>query len=350
VRWTTKSFSPPQRVWGMPAFRFWGVLGLVVAVVVAVAVCAARDVSLAVEGAIVVAAVLTFCTLAMAMKVLIGREALIYYHHEIAVLSVTAALAALLGAPVLDHLDATALGLGAFLVFGRIGCLFGGCCHGRPARGGVRYDAAHPVPLYLLGLPLFPVQALEAALVALLVVVAATLSEPGAAFALYVTGYAVARFGLEELRGDLWRPYRLGLSAAQWTSLAVATVIAALALAGVLPGAGVHVAVVAALAVAALVVRRRTPALLATQHVHELSVLLPGLSPGRADVRQTSLGVRCSAGVSDGHAHYTLSRPDGDLGADDAGALARVILWLRHPDDAGDVVAGAAGTYHLLIR
>ena len=115
-------------------------------------------------------------------------------------------------------------------------------------------------------------------------------------------------------------------------------------------GAGAHVAVLAALAVAALVVRRRTPALLAAQHVRELSVLLPGLSPGRADVRETSLGVRCSAGLSDGHAHYTLSRPDGVLGADDAGALARVILWLRHPDDAGEVVAGAAGTYHLLIR
>jgi hypothetical protein len=330
----------------MPAFRFWGVLGLFGAVVVA----GSRDVSLAVEGAIVLAAILTFCALAMAMKILIGREALIYYHHEIAVLSVTAALAALLGAPVLDHLDATALGLGTFLAFGRVGCLFSGCCHGRPGRGGVRYDAAHPVPLYLLGLPLFPVQALEAALVALLVVVGALLSEPGAAFAFYVTGYAVARFGLEELRGDLWRPYRLGLSAAQWTSLAVASVMAALALAGALPGPGVHLAVVAALVVAALAVRRRTPALLATQHVHELSVLLPGLSPGRADVRQTSLGVRCSAGISDGHAHYTLSRPEGTLAADDAGALARVILWLRHPDDAGDLVAGAAGTYHLLIR
>src|SRR5262245_54279095 len=122
----TTSFSPPQRVLGVPAFRFWGALGLLAAVLVA----GSRDVSLAVEGAIVLAAIGTFCALAMTMKILIGREALIYYHHEIAVLSVTAALAALLGAPVLDHLDATALGLGAFLVFGRVGCLFSGCCHG----------------------------------------------------------------------------------------------------------------------------------------------------------------------------------------------------------------------------
>ena len=99
----------------------------------------------------VVAAIATFCLLAMTMKVVIGREALIYYHHEIAVLSVTAGLVALTGAPVLDHLDATALGLGTFLAFGRVGCLFSGCCHGRPARAGVRYGAAHPVPRYLLG-------------------------------------------------------------------------------------------------------------------------------------------------------------------------------------------------------
>jgi hypothetical protein len=110
------------------------------------------------------------------------------------------------------------------------------------------------------------------------------------------------------------------------------------------------VAIVTALALAALAVRRRTPGLLATEHVLELSVVLPALSPGRADVRETSLGVRCSAGLSDGHAHYTLSRLGGTLAADDAGALARVILWLRHPGDAGDLVTGAAGTYHLLIR
>ena len=33
------------------------------------------------------------------------------------------------------YLDATALGLGAFLACGRVGCTLAGCCHGRPASG-----------------------------------------------------------------------------------------------------------------------------------------------------------------------------------------------------------------------
>ena len=37
-------------------------------------------------------------------------------------------------AGVAAGLDAAVLGIGAFLAFGRIGCLNAGCCHGRPAR------------------------------------------------------------------------------------------------------------------------------------------------------------------------------------------------------------------------
>src|SRR5262249_33355556 len=149
-------------------------------------------------------------------KVLLGREALIYYHHEIAVLAVTALAAWALGAPVAAHLDAQALGLGAFLAFGRLGCLCAGCCHGRPARrGGVVYGAAPEaggVAAPRRGVPLVPVQAIEAAAVCALVVVAALASaRPGAAFALYVSGYAVIRFALETQRGDACRPYRHGL-------------------------------------------------------------------------------------------------------------------------------------------
>ena len=323
------------------------------AVAVAAAVCGGRDLSLAVQAALIAAAIATFLALAMAMKIALGREALIYYHHAIAVLLVTAIVARILGAPVLDHLDATALGLGMFVAFGRVGCLFAGCCHGRPARAGVLYGDSHAdggPPAYLLGTALFPVQALEAASVTALVALAAATATSGAAVAVYLTGYAVARFGLEELRGDLWRPYRLGLSAAQWTSLAVACVVASLALAGALPHPALHLVATVALALAALVVaRRRAPSLLDSRHVRELSSLLPVPRPGSPAVRETSLGVRCSAGLDAGRVHYTLSRPGGALGSDDASALARVILWLRHPREEADLLPGPAGTFHLLV-
>ena len=124
-------------------FQVCGLVGLAAAVGVALGVCSARGLSLWVETAIIVVAIVVFLVLALATKATTGAEALIYYHHEIAVLCSTAVVAALLGGPVLGHLDATALGLGAFLACGRMGCLSAGCCHGRPAARGVRYGDAH---------------------------------------------------------------------------------------------------------------------------------------------------------------------------------------------------------------
>ena len=69
-------------------------------------------------------------------------------------------------------LDVTALGLGVFLTCGRCGCLMVGCCHGKPFRWGVRYGEAHAregFPAVYVGARLFPVQALEAVIVAAVV-------------------------------------------------------------------------------------------------------------------------------------------------------------------------------------
>ncbi len=307
------------------------------------------------QAALIAAAVATFLALALATKAVLGREALIYYHHEIAVLAVTALAAWALGAPVAAHLDAQALGLGTFLAFGRLGCLCAGCCHGRPARrGGVVYGAAHDagaVAEHLRGVPLVPLQAIEAAAVAALVVAAALASpRPGAAFALYVSGYAVLRFALETQRGDACRPYRHGLSAAQWTSLAVAGFVALLALAGAAPDASAHVAVAGALVAAApLVARRRPSAVLDPRHLWELAGVLRSPA-GASGVRETSLGVRCSAGVAAGVAHYTLSRAGRALAPGEARSLARHILALRHGGAAADLLAGGASAYHVVVR
>ena len=109
----------------------------------------------------------------MATKIVTGRESLVYYHHEVAILSVSAGLLTSVGLPVLPYLDVTALGLGVFLVCGRCGCLMVGCCHGKPFRWGLRYSEAHaregfPAACYV-GARLFPVQALEALVVGTIV-------------------------------------------------------------------------------------------------------------------------------------------------------------------------------------
>jgi len=198
------------------------------------------------EAVIAGGGVTTFLALAWLTKLGSGRETLTYYHHEVAIFAVAALLAASLHAPILAHLDVTALALGTFLVFGRIGCLRAGCCHGRPWHRGVRYGAEHVeagFPSYLRDLPLVPVQALESAAVALIVLIGAALfldpRAPGRAFSFYLVAYAVVRLALEEARGDTARRHLRGLSEAQWTSLALIVATLSAELAGLLPGRGI---------------------------------------------------------------------------------------------------------------
>src|SRR4029078_7444481 len=125
--------------------------------------------------AMAAATAVTFFVLAMATKVVTGAESLTFYHHAALALAKGAAVATIGGAPVRSALDLAAIGLGAFLACGRIGCLLVGCCLARPSSRGVRYvleHAAEGFPGYLVGVRLVPVQAIEAAGVALAVIVA----------------------------------------------------------------------------------------------------------------------------------------------------------------------------------
>jgi hypothetical protein len=345
----------PSRL-SVSTFQLCGLVGLAAAVAVALGVCSARGLSLGVESAIILVSIAVFFLLAFATKAVTGAEALIYYHHEIAVLCAAAGVAPLLGAPVLGHLDATALGLGAFLACGRVGCLSAGCCHGRPAAHGIQYGDAHVAagfPGYLSGRTVLPVQALEAGGVAALVLAGLVLvpDTPGAAFGLYVSGYAVLRFGLEMLRGDPQRPYWHGLSEAQWTSLFVALTITALAAAGLVPGLPLH-AICAAAQVLAIPLAGRPPRrLLDPRHVRELAGRLTAPRAGAEPrVVTTSLGVQVSVGVTAEVTHVTLSRVGRPWSADETDALARLVQWLTAQEQPPAVQRGAGGAVHLLFQ
>jgi phosphatidylglycerol:prolipoprotein diacylglycerol transferase len=101
---------------------------------------------------------------------------------------------------------AVALPLGHAI--GRLGCFFGGCCHGRPP---------HPVQLYeSLGLLLIAWSCRQS-----LSRVEAGTQSRGSAFRLYLVLYGVLRLILDPLRGD-GRPERLlGLSHQQGIALAL---------------------------------------------------------------------------------------------------------------------------------
>jgi hypothetical protein len=343
------------------SFHALGALGLVAATSVSLLVAAASGLAPGFQAGIVVVGVLTFLVLAMATKILAGRETLVYYHHEIAILAVTALICWATGRPVLAHLDATALGLGAFLVFGRVGCLCAGCCHGRPARGGCVYGEEHVrtgFPAHLAGRPLLPVQLIEASLVAGIVAVGLAMvgDPPGRAFAWYVTCYALVRFWLEGLRGDALRPFWRGLSAARWTSLAVVAVMTGLATAGALPGAREHVAALLILcAGAAWAASRAAPERWRPVDPRQVALLQRGdgvllrASQGAPRVTDVGARVRLSAGRTEELLHFTLSRAGGALSDDDAASLA-ILIAERHGSAAVECLTGVAGTFHVVLR
>jgi hypothetical protein len=343
-------------------FQVFGCAGLLFAAAGGLFLVQRLGLSSLAQGILMAAAVATFLGLAMLTKVLTGEEKLIYYHHETAVLLISAAVLRVLGQPVLPYLDITILGIGAFLVFGRLGCLMVGCCHGAPAPWGVTYRPEHAdagFPDYLVGVRLFPAQAAEA--LAVLTIVSAGISmvlrgEPsGSALAFYVVSYGAVRFALEFARGDAARRYFVGSSEAQWFSFGLTLAILAAELRGRLAFHWWHAGVAAAMAVAMIAAGMAPRSLLSPQHVKEVAEAVQRLrlesGQGIAVVR-TSLEVRISGGLIPAipAAHYTFSRGDGTLLRSDAARLARLIVRLSGLSGREELLGGNRGVFHLVIH
>jgi phosphatidylglycerol:prolipoprotein diacylglycerol transferase len=97
-------------------------------------------------------------------------------------------------------------------IFGRIGCFMAGCCYGKPTDAffGVTFvdEACYAEPL---NTPLFPTQVMEAAYIALIMIVLLVMRERrtfyGQLFLSYIVLYAVGRSVLEIYRGDSARGF-----------------------------------------------------------------------------------------------------------------------------------------------
>lgn len=105
--------------------------------------------------------------------------------------------------------------------FGRVGCFLAGCCYGVPydGKGAVCYPEGAFAPS---GIPLFPVQLVEAVLLLYIAVGLLFLQLKlnwNYTIETYLVAYSFVRFGLEFLRYDEARGYFLNVSTSQWISI-----------------------------------------------------------------------------------------------------------------------------------
>ncbi len=315
-------------------------------------------------------------------KVITGREDLVYYQHEIAIIVCCLILLILLKQPVLKYLDITLMGIGVFLVCGRIGCFSVGCCHGRIGSWGVKYTDAHVSAgfhKHFAGIPVFPIQIVESGCVLVTVFIGslAIVKDylPGTALLLYTVVYGAARFILEHYRGDTERPYWQGFSEAQWTTLGIFTVSVVLSLSGLLPHYLWHlwslpVLVFGMLATAIFRKFQSVPAykILHPKHVLEIAQGIEALENhipvnGEIFMVTTSLGLNISKGILKADEryvlHYTISGtgkrikknglPELKVNNKSIKILGKLVQTLTHPATRLELIEGEPGIFHLIF-
>ncbi len=108
-----------------------------------------------------------------------------------------------------------------FHIFGRIGCFLTGCCYGiETARFGIAFTISEAAPN---GIPLLPVQLIEAAVELVLFILLIRMArhpDSGRMMAsVWLIGYGAARFILEFFRGDQGRGFIGPLSTSQVIAL-----------------------------------------------------------------------------------------------------------------------------------
>lgn len=297
----------------VPAFRTCGVSGFYVAVATTFGATLLAGREMLPAAALCVVCAFAFFAYVYVRKWITGREQLVLLEQVWTAEIFCAVALEIMRVPVLPYLDVIAPGMAFFLAAGRVGCLLAGCCHGRPSSFGVTYGAEHAergFPRHLVGIRLFPVQAVEAAglvVIGMTSLAALPFAAPGRVFAWFLAGYAVLRFGTEALRGDR-RPHWLGMSIPRWMALAELGAAMWITRDGGAPvrDAAIAVLLLITLAAALAAVRffDRRPAFLAPAHAAEVRAAARALADEapddadgpRATVTSRGVGVAVSTG------------------------------------------------------
>ncbi len=112
--------------------------------------------------------------------------------------------------PIIEWMDALAVSILVGVAIGRMGCLAGGCCYGLPTESFIGLTFTHPFASAPLHQALYPTQLMEALFCGLLALVLWFMfprlpQRGGIIFGIAAIGYAVFRFLIEFIRGDVER-------------------------------------------------------------------------------------------------------------------------------------------------
>ena len=223
-----------------PWLRSWStytVLGLIGYVVASIAIgILARVTGVDATGRLVavVLPAIGFLLAVFANRLILGVEQTVFYQASAAAWLAACGVAWCASLPVARISDLVVVLVAIFNAFGRVGCLHVACCHGRPARIGIKYGHEHVAlgfPRRWLGRRIFPIQLVESAASGALAIAATVVilsdEPPGTATCVFVVCYALVRFLVELARGDAARPYFKGASEAQWIAVFTTAIVLA---------------------------------------------------------------------------------------------------------------------------
>lgn len=357
----------------VPPYLAFGVAGIAAGFGVLALLFEVEAISVALLVPVLVTALTMFSAAGLLRQWIGGEERHVLVVDVLLVLVAVGGLAAAVGADVARVVDATTVGLGVFCLFGRLGCLASGCCHGRPSTFGIRYERGLHADDPLTGVRLFPLQLVEAAWIGVVTSAAAVLalvsSRPGAATSAWLLGYGAGRFVLEFARGDgAGRSFVGPMTTAQAT---VACLILGVVAYEQVRADRVDVAALVALAasvcvcLAAYAYRSRwlslDPAVVAVEHIPEWELMLAQLElaaregvAAQADARCGRGTVRVSLGIDPLepgfvlHA-YSLAGRGWMLSGDEATDLAGVVLQRLPEHEIVRASPCAHGRYQLWV-
>lgn len=143
----------------------------------------------------------------------LARSGGVFYGGLILAVSVALIYIRKIGLPLWTTTDVFAPGIALGHVIGRFGCLFAGCCFGKPVAAPHWWTVTFTDPFAAanvgtpLGVPLYPTQLFEAGAEALILILLLATERKGRPFAgrtfwLYMLFYAISRFIIEFYRGD----------------------------------------------------------------------------------------------------------------------------------------------------